>query len=421
MKWFEQKLTTCEANKVSSSGLSLMKMKVRRKLWLKVHLWLGLSLGLLLAIYGITGSILVFHDEIDEWLNSELLTVDVPSDKPVSYKPLSEIFQAGQVAMPKQTKLAYSDYPRNDQAVFKLAYPIDSEGVTEDWEVYVDPYSATVVGKRLMASSDCIIPKTFIGFIFKLHYSLLLKPEISRIVVGISGALLVISILTGLIVWWPLTGHWLQALTIKRKVGFERFNYDLHKTFGFYSSLIMIPVLFSGVYMVRPQNVVPILEFFSPVTYRYWFKSTPKANFKAISMADAIVIARQYYPRGHPHWLYGAVEATDTYTVCLNDVGRSGSWLQRVCIVMDRYTGKVLDIDDPAIATATAGEVFTHWQWPLHSGQAFGMTGRVLVCLMGLACPVLFVTGLLRWLQKHRAARKKRLKPKQFLTLHTSA
>ncbi|MDZ4151263.1 PepSY-associated TM helix domain-containing protein [Methylicorpusculum sp.] len=51
--------------------------------------------------------------------------------------------------------------------------------------------------------------------------------------------------------------------------------------------------------------------------------------------------------------------------------------------------------------------MFTHWQWPLHSGQAFGMTGRLLVFSTGLACPVLFVTGVIRWLQKRRAARKK--------------
>jgi uncharacterized iron-regulated membrane protein len=68
---------------------------------------------------------------------------------------------------------------------------------------------------------------------------------------------------------------------------------------------------------------------------------------------------------------------------------------------MDRYSGNILDVDDPTIGTA--GEVFTHWQWPLHSGQAFGWTGRILVFLSGLACPVLFVTGVIRWLQKRKA------------------
>jgi uncharacterized iron-regulated membrane protein len=31
------------------------------------------------------------------------------------------------------------------------------------------------------------------------------------------------------------------------------------------------------------------------------------------------------------------------------------------------------------------------------------MTGRILVLLSGVACAVLFVTGIIRWLQKRRA------------------
>lgn len=390
-----------------SLSTHLAKLKSRRKIWLNVHLWLGLALGLFLSIFGITGSILVFHDEIDELLNPKILTL-APSNNNQAYKSLNEIFQAGQEAMPRQAVHSYSDYPYNDNAVFKLAYQLPLAGVTENWEVYVNPYTAKVVGKQLMSSSETAIPQTFIGFIFKLHYAFLLKPEISRIVAGISGVLLIFSVLTGLIVWWPLTGRWRQALTIKRKTGIERFNFDVHKTAGVYTSVIMIPVLFSGVYMVLPEHVVPVLDLFSPVTYRYWFSSTPRPGVDPISMADAVAIAEKRYPKGRPHWIYGAPGSTDTYTVCLNDVDRPGSWLQRVCVVMDRYTGNVLDIDDPA--DATAGEVFTHWQWPLHSGQAFGMTGRILVFVTGLACPLLFVTGVIRWLQKRRGARKIRHK-----------
>jgi len=45
----------------------------------------------------------------------------------------------------------------------------------------------------------------------------------------------------------------------------------------------------------------------------------------------------------------------------------------------------------------------------LHSGRAFGWTGRILVFLTGLACPILFVTGVIRWLQKRRAKLHRRI------------
>lgn len=223
--------------------------------------------------------------------------------------------------------------------------------------------------------------------------------------------LLIISTFTGLIVWWPLTGKWRQSLAFKSGVGKARLNYELHKVSGIYSLLVMIPVLFSGVYMVLPHNVVPVIELFSPVTYRYWFQSTPPtANATAIGMDRAIDIAMKLYPSGRPSSIYGAAEPTKTYTVCQDGVNASGSLLKRRCTVIDRYSGRILDRDDPSLPSATVGEIFTHWQWPLHSGQAFGMTGRILVFITGLICPVLFITGVIRWLQKRRAAKLHRAK-----------
>ncbi|MGH8475057.1 MAG: PepSY domain-containing protein [Methylococcales bacterium] len=67
----------------------LGRLKARRKIWLKVHLWLGLSLGLFLSIFGLTGSLLVFHAEINELLNPALLTVTLPP-KGGAYHPLAE-------------------------------------------------------------------------------------------------------------------------------------------------------------------------------------------------------------------------------------------------------------------------------------------------------------------------------------------
>ncbi len=395
------------STKQHSPNQRLSRLKTRRKHWLAVHLWLGLSLGLLLSIYGITGSILVFYEEIDEWLNSEILIVK-PPEHSSAYQSLAAIFEAGRKAMPMQAKHVFATYPRNGQAAFKLRYAVaTADGAREIWQVAVDPYTAMVTGKRLQDRSDSIIPKTFVDFMFKLHYALLIpSQDISTVVVGLSGALLMISVLTGLIVWWPLTGRWRQALIVKAKSGSVRYNYDLHKISGFYTALVILPVLFSGIYMVLPHNVVPVLELFSPVTYRYWFQSTPPpGNAQSIGMDQAVAIAKQRYPTGRPHFIYGAPGPTKTYTVCQNGVDAPGSLLHRRCVVMDRYSGKILDVDDPAIGTA--GEVFTHWQWPLHSGQAFGWTGRILVFLSGLACPVLFVTGVIRWLQKRKARKIK--------------
>src|SRR5262245_20819796 len=44
-----------------------------RSTWVWLHGWLGLNLGLWFALVGLTGSVLVFEDEVDAFLNPGLL------------------------------------------------------------------------------------------------------------------------------------------------------------------------------------------------------------------------------------------------------------------------------------------------------------------------------------------------------------
>ena len=46
-----------------------------RRYFVFVHRWAGLAMTLFLVIVGLTGSALAFREELDVWLNPELLTV----------------------------------------------------------------------------------------------------------------------------------------------------------------------------------------------------------------------------------------------------------------------------------------------------------------------------------------------------------
>ena len=74
------------SNSKNDRATALNRLKKRRKVWLEVHLWLGLILGFFLALLGVTGSILVFYEEIDKALNAELFVVEA---SPRREKPLS--------------------------------------------------------------------------------------------------------------------------------------------------------------------------------------------------------------------------------------------------------------------------------------------------------------------------------------------
>lgn len=53
--------------------------------------------------------------------------------------------------------------------------------------------------------------------------------------------------------------------------------------------------------------------------------------------------------------------------------------------------------------SGTSVDRFLLWMYPLHSGQAFGLLGRILVCITEAVVAVLAWTGVALWLRKQRA------------------
>jgi uncharacterized iron-regulated membrane protein len=391
-------------NKTNAGQQQLYRLKKRRKLWLSVHLWLGLLLGFFLAVFGITGSILVFYEEIDNIINADLRVVQVPVQGEPTYRSLAENQAVAVAVMPPQAKLGFVDYPADATSSYKFGFNIPT-AVTDEidiWQVFVNPYTAQVLGKHLVKKAEAVFPSALIPFVFQLHYALL-AGKAGGIIVGIMGVILLFSVMTGLIVWWPLTGNWRRVLSIKPRASVERFNHDLHQTSGFYTFPILFVVLLSGIYMNLPDQFMALVKQLSPGTQGFMDNphSLPGMGKQPIGLAQALSIVQSHYPEGRVDWLSPPVDETGIYLVSISDVpGLSRFWSERQ-VSVDQYNGAILKVQDPNTRT-TAGQTFVEWQWPLHSGRAFGWTGRILVFLSGLACPILFITGLIRWLQKRR-------------------
>jgi uncharacterized iron-regulated membrane protein len=378
------------------------RLKARRQLWLKVHLWLGLTAGLVFALIGLTGSVLVFWQELDGWLNPELHRVSAPPQGRAAYRPLNELVQAADAVMPPGARRSTMYYPRHEGLAFWFFYelPVAGEKDPQSLNAFVDPYTAEVKGTRVWASSERIFDRPLVSFLFELHYDLLLGWDRGSWIVGVIGILAFLSTLTGLIVWWPLTGKWKQAFTLKRRASVERFNHDLHKTFGVYSTLMLLAVLISGVYFNFGDRFRWLVSCFSAVTPVKQFKSTPLPGATPISPDDALARANERYPEGKLYW-FSVPNQPEAAYVLTKHVDFGGVFMGRRQIVVDQYSGEILHVADPL--TGTAGNVLLQWQWPLHSGQVLRMPGRILVLSSGIACAVLFVTGVILWLHKRRA------------------
>ena len=370
-----------------------VRTKDIRQWWLAVHLYLGLSLGLLVAMVGITGSLLVFYVELDELLNPDLVIADSSGPR-LSYQ---QLFNAIRQAEPQRQRGWRLEIPQNPQRMLTARYykPQETEHMGfAPLLMSVDPYTGEVVKKRFWG--DFVMT-----WIYDLHYTLLFGAT-GKIIMSIVGGLLLLSLLSGVYLWWPCSGKWQGAFTLKPRASRQRFIYDLHKLAGVYGLVVMLVLTFTGICLEIPEYANPIIGFFSVLEEPPKPQSLPPPATRSIITIDkAVSIAQTVFPEAELSWIETPHDPQGSFRINLHQAGEPSRRFPKTNVWIDQYSGNILKVHYPI--EFTAGDTFIHWLHPLHSGEAFDMPGRLLVLLTGLSCPILFVTGVMRWQQKRRA------------------
>ncbi len=376
-----------------------------RRIWIGLHRWLGLTAGLALVIIGLTGSLYVFYQEIAEVLASETLRVEPKAGGEKAYRPWSELIALTEPHRPANAVLSGVLGPGHNAAAARVIYvsPATPQKTRQAFELCINPYSGEYLGENPL---DNNLVWRICTFLFELHYSLKLG-DTGGIIVGILAVVGLISILSGIYLWWPRWKAVRHALTIKRNAATVRKVYDWHRVTGFYSFVVLGAVLLSGIWMNLNSQFVAVVTLLSPGT-RAGEEDLPRSSNlhgKAPRpLTEYIDKLRRQFPEGRLNWI--SLPDTLSGTVSVSFVGVPGSqvsrWSERT-VWVDQFTGEVLRVDDPA-HRQTAGETFLSWQWPLHSGKAFGWPGRIAVFAAGLMLSVLYGTGLAIWWRKHKAS-----------------
>lgn len=378
--------------------------KTRRKLWLKVHLYIGLFAGAVFVLIGLAGSLSVFKPEIDSVLNPALKKIQGYSSQP-PYRSLDEIAAAAKTVIPKQGKPYAFVFPSQPDEAFSVTYslPAPVPGQSEWHLVSVNPYNARIMGQRLMFDTGNPWRGSLMNFFVRFHYTLALG-EGGKTFVGIVSLFLLFSILTGLIVWWPSPGKLSRALTIKARASTERLNFDLHKTFGFYFSIMLIVIVFSGIYLVFPSYVSGLVNLFSSLkSDSVNLISEPNERQLAIGLDQVAAITNKHFPNGEYKMIVLPQDQHGFYRVVKRAPQEINRTRSRRMLWIDQYSGKIMQERDPK--DDSVGDVFLQWLYPLHSGEAFGLTGRIIIAVTGLVPLLLYVTGVIRWLQKRKVAK----------------
>jgi len=131
-------------------------------------------------------------------------------------------------------------------------------------------------------------------------------------------------------------------------------------------------------------------------------------NSKRISVTEAVSIADSIFPYAALRSVIIPQNTDGIIEVSKRQPGEANHVYGQSIVSIDQYSGKILHIKDPN--SFSAGEALLNLMWPLHTGEVLGFPGRILACVTGLVPLVLYITGLIRWLQKRKAKKLKDVK-----------
>ena len=366
-----------------------------RALTLTIHRWIGLGVGLVFALLGLSGSLLVFYPEIDLWLNP------IQQVRP---GPLPDF------SLQKAIDALHHQYPSLD-GPWRLEMPV-AEGRPINAR-YARP--AQMTGRSFAPMMVTLDPETLhptssriwgdyaMTWLYNLHYTLLLdKP--GRYAVGVVGLFALLSLLGGIYLWWPSARRWWAALKPQIRSGLVRATYDGHALSGSYGLLLLLVLSFTGTMLALPEYARPLVNDISPLYQMPHLNSLPQGGQAMIDADRAVALARAELPEGVLRWLETPAGETGCYRVNLWLPGDPGYRFPRSNVWVDAYSGRILAVRSSR--QLSPGDTFFAWQHPLHNGEVFGLTGRILACVGGLLPTLLWITGLMRWQQKRKAHRK---------------
>ena len=353
---------------------------LRRALF-QVHLWIGIAAGLYVFVVCVTGASLVFRIDMQRAAHPHLFT---PASGTAAHP--AAILDSLAAAYPDH-RVSFIDAPTTERPTY-LAYPFRDDVYLA---VLVDPVTANVLGE--------VPERSWVRTLQYLHFDLL-AGRTGRIVNGIGGGLLLLLCMTGLMIWWPGLPNWRRGFLVDFRRGWRRVTWELHSATGIWMATLIAMWAITGIYLVWPAEFRRAVNAMSPVTARQ-----PPTSEKASGTAsplpwrELIDRARAQQPGAHVARVVLPVDARAAFDVMFSSEQPTPAGMAELTSVyLDQYSGAILP--NPPETRRTLGDAIMRWAAPLHVGNFGGLPIKITWSILGLAPPLLFVTGFLMWLTR---------------------
>jgi len=385
-----------------------MKLK---KILISIHLWIGLLSGIVVIVLGLTGCILVFVEEIRPFVYADRLEVKLVSGNRLG---MQDMLQKAKNIWGKDKPISALEIGNDPGQTWQFrSYREDTNSGHWYWNekefyesLFMDPYTGQLV---MHEQSEF----EFFRVILYLHWSLLLKTELGQPVVGVVTLLYVLSLLTGLYLWWPKNKKarrvrfWFKW---KKGTGLKRKNYDFHNILGFYAFSVGLVIAFTGMVWAFPvldRGLQHLLD-----TGKSSIKTTT-ASVHAVPEVNAVPESsenkgldfiyadiKKKYPDAKAYHFYFPNNTSSKVTV----LARYEPTLKTVLMQYNMFSGQLLETS--TFEDKSNGEKFSSMNYDIHTGSILGLPGKILAFLGSLISASLPLTGFLIWYNKKWGKRR---------------
>ena len=363
-------------------------MSLRKKTLWKLHSVLGLVTGIPLIIIAVTGSVLVFKQEIDDLLVPDKVLVQSFGAARLSLDLLGDRVRQ---RFPEQLVVGWLIHETAEHA--DIAYVV--ERGTRDWrKVYVDAYSGETLTPPVSFHSGLT------DWFLELHYTFL-GGHVGMLVAGILALGLCALGLTGILIY---RRFWIRFFTLKWDKGLRVLSGDLHRKVGIVSAPLFFILGLTGAYWNITHAVRDLylhgLGEENEVLEREWLGPT-------LSVEKLVADSAATMPGYKPYYL-SFPQAAEGAVVFYGQVDERGCLRSPYGITMsfDRISGESLGVSDirEANVAVQAVDAFR----PLHFGNFGGLTVKLLYCVLGIMPGVLAVSGFVVYVKRPKRKRVRR-------------
>jgi len=381
----------------SIAGAATRAWSMRRVL-ATAHLCIGLVLGIPLVLLGLSGSVLVFEDQLHDWFDAP-----PPAMAVGELRAMADVLDAARRAAPTNAAPTLVLLPERPDRPVVVRFAAPGAGAGPGGiAVPVDPVSLQTFGPERPNEH-------WLRQVFNLHAQLFVSGRDGRWLVGWFGIAMVVLGFSGMVMWWPRRKPLVSALRIDRGKRGAPLLRNIHGTIGLWMWCVFMAVSGSSLYLAYPETVGEAVRAVLPgrdlrlvAAPRVTATATPVSLDKAIAAAHAAV------PDGSPRMIALPQRADQPFRINFAPPGHA-SGTPMIGVFVDPRSARVLEIRDPR--QFTAGETVLAWQHAVHAGDGFGWPWRALVFVSGLL-PTLFVgTGAAHWILRRRGRNRARPGP----------